>query len=61
MPSLSYFLIDLIAPCASKGSEVEQGSNILAANERGVVKLYALGGCHRHGPKIHASTKWEVR
>ena len=44
MPNLSYFLIDLIALCAAEGSEVEQESNILTENERGVANHHALRG-----------------
>jgi hypothetical protein len=34
MPSVSYFPIDLIAPCAAEGSEAGQVSNILATSRR---------------------------
>jgi hypothetical protein len=46
MPSVSYFLIDLIAPCAAEGSEAGQVSNILATSRRDMAVSDALRDRH---------------
>jgi hypothetical protein len=46
MPDLSYFLIELIAPCAAEGSEAGQVSNTLATSRRDMAASDAFRDCH---------------